>query len=97
MPFGEQLFQDQLAVAGETVKAFVTLVFLSPFADQQPLAFQPSQERIEGALIDGHAALPKSFPESVPVLLRPKLCQDSQNQTATAQFQAKILEIAGRL
>ena len=54
-PFALELPQRGFAIAREAVEALVALVFFAPDAGQQPLAVEPAQHRIEGALVDLHA------------------------------------------
>src|SRR5579871_5405409 len=53
LPLFQQLFQDQLALLREPVKTLVAFVLFAPLAGEQPLGFQPAQQRIERAFING--------------------------------------------
>ena len=92
MPLREQLLQDHLAVTGEEIKPFVALFFFSPFADEQALAFQPPQQRVQRAFVDGHAPFCKGLSQCVAVLLLAQRGQHRQHQRAAAQLQPQVFK-----
>src|SRR5580698_7911749 len=92
LPLLQQLAKDPLSIAGEPVKPLVALVFLAPFAGQQPLRFQAPQQRIERAFIDLQAPQCQSLAQRISVMLLAKLRQNGQGQTAAPQLQPKILK-----
>src|SRR5215471_15467119 len=57
LPLREQLFQDHFAVPGQPVKPLVALLFFAPFAEQQALALQSPQQRVQRPFINRHALL----------------------------------------
>ena len=92
LPLGEQRLQDGFAFRGEAVKPLVALVFLAPFADQKALALQASQERIQGAFINGHAVIGERFSEGIAVLFGAKHDEDGENERAAAELETEIFE-----
>ncbi len=88
MPLGEQLIQSLLALARDAVKTLLSLFFLAPFAGQQALAFQPSQQWIQRAFIDGEAMLSQRLTQRVTVLLVAQRCHDRHHQEPAAEFEA---------
>ena len=92
MPFGEQLLKDLFSCFGEEIEALVALVFFTPLADQQALGFKAPKKGIESAFVNSHAMLGKGFAEGVAVLFGVKLGQHSEDQGATAEFEAKVFE-----
>src|SRR6266446_10522543 len=92
LPLCEQALQNHLAVGGEAVKPFVALVFFAPFAEEQPLALEPAEKRIQGAFIDGDTQVAKRFAERVTVVLFTEGGEDGENQRAAAQLQPQVFE-----
>src|SRR6266849_361738 len=95
LPFGEKLFEHQLAVSGQNVKALVALILFAPFAHQQALGLQAAQERIESAFVNLHAMLAQRLAKCVAVLLGAELRETRQDQRAAAQLHANVLEKVG--
>src|SRR6202034_2379642 len=73
LPLRQKLLKDQFSVPRQNVKALVTLIFLAPFADQEPLSFQPAKQRVESAFVDGHPMFSERLPQGVPVLFGSQL------------------------
>src|SRR6185312_9845704 len=94
-PLGRELLQDQLAVGGQTIETLIALLFLAPFADQQALALQPAQQRIQSAFIDLHALLGKRFAQGVAIAFVPQFSQHRQDQAAAPEFKPQVFENFG--
>src|SRR6185437_8815858 len=77
------------------VEALVPLIFFPPLASQQPLGFQPAEQRVQSAFIDLQAMGSQRLSQCVTVMLLMKLGQHRENQTSPAQFEAKIFEEIG--
>jgi hypothetical protein len=92
LPFGEQRLQHGLALRREAIKAFVTLVFLAPFADEEALSFEAAEERVEGAFVDGHAEVGEGFAEGVAVVLGAEHGEYGEDQGATTKLEAEVFE-----
>src|SRR5208337_2966715 len=88
----EQLAEYLLAVAGEAVEPLVALVFLAPFAGQQPLGLQAPQQWIERAFVDLQATLGQYLAQRIAVVLLAKLHQHRQSQATATKFQTKVLK-----
>src|SRR4029079_6439371 len=68
-PLDEQLVQDFRAVVWQAVEPRVTLSLFTPLADQQPLTFQPAQQRIQRAFVDVKPVLGENLAERIAVVL----------------------------
>lgn len=86
LPLFEQLTKDALAVARKAVKTFVALFLFTPFADEEPLALQTAEKRIEGIFVDRHTKVGEGFAQCVSIALGAELCQDGQNEAAPAKL-----------
>ena len=93
-PLDQQLFEDQLAVGGETVEPLFALVFFSPLADQQALSFKPAKQWVESALINSHAVIGQRFAERVAVVLGPQGREHRKGKTAPAKLLTEVFEAA---
>ena len=94
-PFFEKLVEDVCAAGRKAIEALVTLVFLAPFACEEPLGFEAAEERVEGAFVDDQSIVGKGFSEGVAVLFRLELGEDSDDEAAAAQFEAQGVEEVG--
>jgi hypothetical protein len=56
------------------------------------LGFEPAEERIEGAFIDGHAVFGEGFAQRVAVLLGVELGEDGENEGSAAELHSEIFE-----
>ena len=88
----QKLLQDQLALDGEAVKAFVALVLFAPLAGQQPLAFQAAQQRVKRAFVDGQPQVIQGLAQRVAIVLLPELGQYGDDQAAAAKLQLEVLK-----
>jgi len=70
----------------------MTLANFAPFADQQTLALQPAQQRVQSAFVDGHPMLGQCLAQRVSVLLAPELRQHRQDQRAAPQLISEVFE-----
>jgi hypothetical protein len=95
LPLDKKLLENFFAVFRENVEALVAFVFLAPFADEQPLRFEPAKEGIESAFIDGHAMLGECFAEGVAVLFGAKLGEDSKDEAAASEFESNVFKEIG--
>ena len=95
LPFGEEFFQDLGSEWRKFVEAFVALVRLAPFAEEETLRFQTAEEWVEGALFDCHATVSQDFAEGVAVLLGTKAREDGEDERAAAKLQAEVFEESG--
>src|SRR6266851_2017045 len=95
VPFLEQLLEDARPVLRKAIKPFVALVFLAPFAFQQALGFQPTQQRIQGALFDLHALVRQRLAQRIAVMLFAKLRQHRNDQRPAAEFHPQVFEKVG--
>src|SRR6185437_1137992 len=77
------------------VEALVPLIFFPPLAGQQPLGFQPAEQRVQSAFIDLQAMGSQRLPQCITVMLLTKLGQYRENQRSPAQFETKIFEKIG--
>ncbi len=84
--------QDGLAVGRQSVEALLALVLLAPRAVQQALALQAPQERVERVLLDVHPLLPERLAQRIAVVLGPQAGQDGDDERATTQLQAQVLQ-----
>jgi hypothetical protein len=95
LPLGQELLQDDLALAREAVEALPALVLLAPLAGQQPLVLEPAQQRVQRALVDVQPVLGQRLAQRVAVLLGPQRGQHGQHQAAPPQLQPQVLERLG--
>jgi hypothetical protein len=51
-PFGEQMGEHWGALRREPVEALFALIFLAPFAEEQPLGLEATQQGIQRAFVD---------------------------------------------
>src|ERR1700744_471099 len=91
-PLAGQLAEQPRAVVGEAVEALVALVFLAPFAGEQPLALQPPQHRVERAFVDLQAGVGQLLAQRVAVALGLERPEHRQDQAAAPQLQPQLLE-----
>src|SRR6185436_19942133 len=91
-PLVEQQPQRPLAVGGQAVEALVALVLLAPFADEQPLCFQPPQQRVQGVLVDVQAKVRQGFSQRVAVVLDAQLGECGHHEAAAAELEPKVFE-----
>ena len=70
----------------QPVETLVALVLFAPLTHQQALRLQSPKQRIQRTFIDRQSIVRQGLAQRVPVLLRPKLCQDRDDQTPPAQF-----------
>ena len=64
--------QHLRARLGQAVETLIALSLFAPLADEQALAFEPSEQRIERALVDSQPVIAKKLAERVAILLSPK-------------------------
>src|ERR1700688_1429945 len=67
-PLREQLLQDLRARNRELVKTLITLLFFTPFAFEQALAFQTPKQGIQRPFVDLDAMVSHDFSQRVAVL-----------------------------
>src|SRR5215831_2825024 len=92
LPLRQQLFQDHFAVGGEPVKPFVALLFFAPFAEQQPLALQAPQQRVQRAFVNCHALFLERLTQRVAVLFPAQGREDSEHERAPTQLQPQVFK-----
>src|SRR5262245_57927037 len=87
LPLGGQLAHDAAPGGGQLVEALLPLVFLAPFADEEPLALEAAEERVERAFVHRQVALGERLAERVAVVLAAELAEDAEDQPAAPQLQ----------
>ena len=92
LPLGEQLLENERALFGDSIEALVALVFFAPLALEQALRLKAAEERVEGAFIDGEAAVGEGFALGIAVLLGAQSRQDGQHEATAAEFEAEVFE-----
>src|ERR1039458_5734787 len=91
-PLDQQLLENQLAVGREAVETLVALVLFPPLADQQALGFQTAKQRIQRALVNGHAMIGEGFAQGVAVMFDAQRRQHREGKAAAAEFLPEVFE-----
>ena len=91
-PFGEQLRQHLRASLRQPVEAFIALRVLPPLADQEPLGFEPAQQRVQRAFVHCQPVLGEQLAEGVAVPLLPQRRQHGHREAAAPELEAEVLK-----
>src|SRR6185503_7119288 len=83
LPLGAQPLQRVCAFGREAIEPLVPFVFFAPLADQQTLALETPEQRIQRALVDRQAEVRERLAKCIAVVLGFELRENRQNQ-ATA-------------
>src|SRR5579862_586308 len=90
-----KLFVHLLARGQQPVETLAALVLLAPLTAQEPLAFEPPQQRVERALVDLQPGFFQGLAQRVAVPLGPKLIEDCERQAPSPQLEPQVLEGSG--
>src|SRR5262245_40121774 len=91
-PFDEPERQHPRAVVRQTVKALVALGLFAPLAYQEALALEPTQKRVERALVDFQPALAQHLAQRVAVLLGSQGGQHRDGETPAPELKLQVVE-----
>ena len=92
LPVGEERLQYRSPIGRQPVEALVAILLLAPFADEQPLIFEPSQQWIEGAFLDVQAAVRQRLLQRVSVVLDSQLGEHGHHEATAAELLPKRFE-----
>ncbi len=92
LPVAGELRQRLLALPGQPVEPFVSLVFLAPFGHEQPLALESPQQGVDRPFVHDDSPVCQRLSQRVAVVLGLQLPEHGQNQAPASQFQAEVFD-----
>ena len=91
-PLDEEQRQHALALDRQPVEPLVAFALFPPLADEQPLGFQPAQQRVKRAFVDHEAVFREDFAQRVAVLFRAKCREHGDGEAPPPKLQPEVVE-----